>query len=164
MVAQRELSRDVPVGAGHAGVDDRHLAGFLQQVRIDDAPITDPIDARCDLHKEPIPLSRVQHRLGGEHAVATVSGDRHGGDAGQGAGEAGELERPEVVLTGQDGKVVRDVLEVEVVLALGEGDVRRNARVLPVEPYLPGGAPTRTGTTTPAADRGTRSGRLGCPR
>jgi hypothetical protein len=40
------------VEAGHPGVDDRYLAGLLNQVCVDHAVVADPVDARRDLHDE----------------------------------------------------------------------------------------------------------------
>jgi hypothetical protein len=51
-----QLPRDVPVVAGHAGVDDRHLAGLLEQVGVDDAAVTNAVDALRDLHLDPLEL------------------------------------------------------------------------------------------------------------
>jgi hypothetical protein len=38
------------VEAGDPGVDDRYLAGLLDQVCVDHAVAADPVDARRDLH------------------------------------------------------------------------------------------------------------------
>ncbi len=48
---RRELGREQPPQAGGAGVDDRDLAGVLDQVGIDDAVRTHAVDPRRDLHQ-----------------------------------------------------------------------------------------------------------------
>jgi len=47
---RRQLGREIRVVAGNAGVDDRDLAGILDEVAVDDAVDTDSMDRRCDLH------------------------------------------------------------------------------------------------------------------
>jgi hypothetical protein len=47
-----QLPGNVPVVAGHAGIDDRHLTGILEQVGIDEALVTDAVNARCNLHTD----------------------------------------------------------------------------------------------------------------
>jgi hypothetical protein len=50
-----QLSGNVSVVAGHAGVDDRHLAGVLEQVGVDDALVTDAVDPWRNLHSTMLP-------------------------------------------------------------------------------------------------------------
>jgi hypothetical protein len=47
-----QLPVDVLVEAGHPGVDDRHFAGLLDEVRVDHAVVTDPVDTWRNLHDE----------------------------------------------------------------------------------------------------------------
>jgi hypothetical protein len=52
------LPVDVFVEAGHPGVDDRYLAGLLDEVCVDHAVAADPVDARRDLHDAILPPAR----------------------------------------------------------------------------------------------------------
>jgi hypothetical protein len=52
-----QLPRDVPVVAGQTGVDDRHLAGILEQVGVDHALVADPVNPWRDLHRDPLARS-----------------------------------------------------------------------------------------------------------
>src|SRR6266540_4197068 len=49
-----QLAGDVPVVAGHPCVDDRHRAGLLDEVGVDDAVVADAMNVRCDLYDEPL--------------------------------------------------------------------------------------------------------------
>jgi hypothetical protein len=45
-----QLPGDVGVEAGHPGVDDRYLAGLLDEVCVDHAVVANPVDAWRNLH------------------------------------------------------------------------------------------------------------------
>src|SRR5215211_1950364 len=53
-----QLTGDVTVVARHAGVDAGPLAGVLEKVGVDHALVADPVDARCDLHRNPLKPAR----------------------------------------------------------------------------------------------------------
>jgi hypothetical protein len=56
---RRELLRQVPVQAGDPRVDEGDLVRLLDQIGIDDAVISDAVDARCDLYIDlPRPWAR----------------------------------------------------------------------------------------------------------
>src|SRR5690242_6321812 len=50
-----QFAGDVLVEAGHPGVDDRHLAGLLDEVRVDHAVVADPVDSWRNLHDGILP-------------------------------------------------------------------------------------------------------------